>query len=63
MPEHYTLRSDLLIRPRQEGDRVIFVIKDPVTGRFFQLREPEHFLVTQMDGWTTVEEAEARFGT
>ena len=60
MPEHYTLRSDLLIRPRQEGDRVTFVIKDPVTGRFFQLREPEHFLVTQMDGWTTVEEAEAR---
>ena len=61
MPERYTLRSDLLIHPRQEGDCTVYVVKDPYAGRFFQLREPEHFLVTQMNGKTTVEEAEARF--
>jgi len=61
MPDFYKLRSDLLIRPQEEGGRTVFVIKDPVTGRFFQLREPEHFLITQMDGVTSAADAESRF--
>jgi len=61
MPELFKLRSDLIIRSQEEGDRTVYVIKDPITGRFFKLREPEHFLISQMNGATSTEGAVANF--
>jgi multidrug resistance efflux pump len=50
------LRSDLVIS-RHDG---VVVVKDPVTGQFFRLREIEHFIASQLDGATALEEIRAR---
>src|SRR5687767_1759650 len=43
-----TRRPDLVIRPL--GDDGRYVVKDPRSGRFYQLGEQEHFLLLQLDG-------------
>lgn len=50
------LRSDLVIS-RHDG---LVVVKDPVAGKFFRLREVEHFIASQLDGATALEEVRAR---
>src|SRR3954465_54917 len=47
------LRTDLLISPQLFYGQLCFVIKDPVTPRYFRLQPVEHFLVTQFDGHRT----------
>jgi len=37
------LRNDLVISARMNGG-TIFVIKDPVTERYFRFKETEHFM-------------------
>jgi multidrug resistance efflux pump len=49
------LRSDLVIS-RQDG---VAVVKDPA-GRFFRLREVEHFVASQLDGSTPLGEVRTR---
>jgi putative peptide zinc metalloprotease protein len=63
MPEYFKLRPDIIASPQDAGGQTVYIIKDPATGRFFKLREPEYFLITRMDGMTTVEGAEAAFST
>jgi len=57
-------RSDLLIRPVDNGDR--YVVKDPRSGAYFQLGEQEYFLLSQLDGERTPRDVcrafEKRFG-
>ncbi|HXJ60078.1 MAG TPA: PqqD family protein, partial [Verrucomicrobiae bacterium] len=53
-------RSDLLVSPHQATEDRAFVIKDPVTGRFFRLREIEHFIARQLDGTISLEELQCR---
>src|SRR5271170_3271677 len=48
-----TLRADLLISPQLFYGQLCFVIKDPVTLRYFRLQPVEHFLITQFDGKRT----------
>ena len=52
--------------PHSTAQESSVVIKDPVNGRFFRLREAEHFIAQQLDGTATVEEVsrrvEERFG-
>src|SRR5262245_40018373 len=52
MPDPTTLlptcRADLIIRPLGEDGR--FVVKDPLTGEFFQIGESEQFLLERFDG-------------
>ena len=45
------IRDDLVIREvtGKDGSKN-FVIKDPITGLFFQVREPEYFIITSFDG-------------
>src|SRR5437773_2733723 len=58
--EEPKLRSDLRLS-RQGGERqVTFVVKDPVDSRFFQLKEEEHFIATQLDGQTPLETVRQR---
>ncbi|HVK07439.1 MAG TPA: HlyD family efflux transporter periplasmic adaptor subunit [Gemmataceae bacterium] len=58
-------RSDLLIRPVDNGDR--YVVKDPRSGKYFQIGTQEHFLLSQLDGERTPREVcqafEKRFGS
>jgi len=49
------LRSDLVIAPVEEEGRSYFVIKDPASNRYFQVKPLEHFLITQFDGRTSLE--------
>ncbi|MFC1475659.1 HlyD family efflux transporter periplasmic adaptor subunit [Candidatus Zixiibacteriota bacterium] len=61
MPEYFKLRPDLVIRPQDIGGQLTYIVKDPATGRFFKLREPEYFLISRMDGHTAVDAAVAAF--
>lgn len=47
------LRADLRISPQLFYGQLCFVVKDPVTLRYFRLQPVEHFLVTQFDGQRT----------
>lgn len=51
------LRTDLVVRAEADGEQTVYVIKDPLTGRFFRLRGPEYYLLSRADGATTAEEA------
>jgi len=61
------LRTDLTVREQQTPDGRSFVVKEPVSGNFFRLREAEHFVARQLDGETPIEvvrrRAERRFAT
>ena len=46
------LRSDLVISRQDGAEGTAFVIKDPVTERFFRFKETEHFIAQQFDGAT-----------
>ncbi|MFQ5657068.1 MAG: efflux RND transporter periplasmic adaptor subunit [Candidatus Methylomirabilales bacterium] len=67
IPGHLKLRSGLVISQQAEEGQPVYVIKDPTTGRFFRLREPEYFIAQQLDGATPLEvvsqRVEERFGT
>src|SRR5437762_4005316 len=60
-------RNDLLVSQHEATEEKAFVVKDPATGRFFRLREIEHFLASQLDGTISLQElqhrAEERFGS
>ena len=61
------MRADLVVSPQGPQQESAVVIKDPANGRFFRLKEAEHFIAQQLDGTTTLEEVcrriEERFGT
>src|SRR5437762_4496652 len=55
------LRKGLVISRQDGSDATIFVIKDPVTERYFRFKETEHFIAQQFDGATSPETARKRF--
>ncbi len=61
-----TLRRDLVFSRQETGDGVVFVVKEPRSGRFFRIGEVEHFIARQLDGATPLDtvgqRAEERFG-
>ncbi|MFZ1684719.1 MAG: HlyD family efflux transporter periplasmic adaptor subunit [Candidatus Zixiibacteriota bacterium] len=66
MPDFARMRSDLVVSPLEQDGQQLFTIKDPVTGNYFRLREPEYWLVTQLDGTRSPEDLasgfQAKFG-
>ena len=60
-------REDLVASEVKEGGRTYYVVKDPVTRRFFRFGEREYFIVKSLDGRTPVEEIaacyNAKFGS
>ncbi|UCD16596.1 MAG: efflux RND transporter periplasmic adaptor subunit [Candidatus Zixiibacteriota bacterium] len=51
MPERLPkIRDDLVIREVRKADGLHYVIKDPITGAFFEVREPEYFIIRNFDG-------------
>ena len=55
------LRSDLVISRQDGSNGTIFVIKDPVTERYFRFKETEHFIAQQFDGATSPDTVRQRF--
>ena len=61
MPKYARLRSDLVSSQAVVDGVTVYNIKDPITGNYFRLREPEFWLIHQLDGITSCEEIAKRF--
>ncbi len=61
MSQFAKLRSDLISAPTVVDGQTCYHIKDPITGSYFQLREPEFWLINRLDGKTSPEEIAAGF--
>ena len=55
------LRQDLSITRQKYEGRTYYVVKDPVTLRYFRFKEQERFLLDFLDGRHTLEEAQKAF--
>jgi putative peptide zinc metalloprotease protein len=55
------LRTDLVSSPSEVDGSTVYTVKDPIGGKYFRLREPEHWLIHQFDGQSTPEEIAERF--
>lgn len=55
------IRPDLSITPQRYEGRSYYVIKDPVSLRYYRFKEQEHFLLGLMDGKHTLDEAQKLF--
>jgi putative peptide zinc metalloprotease protein len=56
-------RSDLNIVPQRYEGRTYYVVKDPVSLRYYRFKEQEHFLLKLMDGTCTLDQAQKSFET
>ena len=59
--EYPKFRDDLVISEVKQADQIYFVIKDPITNKFFRFKHPEYFIARQLDGQTPLEEIRQRF--
>jgi putative peptide zinc metalloprotease protein len=55
------LRADLTITPQRFEGRTHYVVKDPVSLRYFRFREREHFLLRLLDGRRSLEAIRQEF--
>ena len=62
MEKSYPKFRDDLIISRQEFEKTIyFIIKDPITNKFFRVKELEYFIAKRLDGKTSPEEITQSF--
>ena len=55
------LRTDLSIQPQKYEGRTYFVVKDPISMRYYRFKEQEHYLLQFMDGSHTLDEAQKEY--
>lgn len=55
------LRKDLSIQPQKYEGRTYYVVKDPVSMRYYRFKEQEHFLINYMDGGHTLDDAQKEY--
>jgi putative peptide zinc metalloprotease protein len=55
------LRHDLAIEAQKYEGRTFYVLKDPVSLRYYRLKDNEHFLLQFLDGERTLEEAQKAY--
>jgi putative peptide zinc metalloprotease protein len=55
------LRSDLDVTPQKYEGRTFFVVKDPISLRYYRFKDQEHFLLEYMDGRHTLDDAQKAF--
>src|SRR5205807_4701775 len=55
------LRGDLAIDPQKFEGRTYFVVKDPVSLRYYRFKEQEQYLLGFMDGSRTLDEAQKEY--
>jgi len=58
-PDLPKLRSDLRQSRQERPEGAVFVLKDPMTGRYFRFGEGEQFIAQQLDGATSMTNAVA----
>jgi putative peptide zinc metalloprotease protein len=54
------LRRDLKVSEQQTASGTSFVVKDPVSRRFYRLGDAEHFIAAQFDGVTPLDTIQRR---
>src|SRR5438309_2385538 len=55
------VRPDLNIAPQRYEGRTYYVVKDPVSLRYYRFKEQEHFLIDLMDGEHTLDDAQKEY--
>src|SRR5271165_2961059 len=55
------LRPDLTITPQKYEGRTYYIVKDPVSLRYYRFKDQEHFLLQLMDGTHTLDDAQKQF--
>jgi putative peptide zinc metalloprotease protein len=55
------LRADLVIERQKYEGRTCYVVKDPVSLRYYRFKEREHFLIERMDGRHTLDDAQKEY--
>src|SRR5438309_9779330 len=55
------IRKDLSIAPQKYEGRTYYVVKDPVSLRYYRFKEQEYFLLKLMDGTHTIDQAQKSF--
>ncbi len=55
------LRRDLTIEAQKYEGRTFFVLKDPVSLRYYRLKENEHYLLQYLNGTSTLEDAQKAY--
>src|SRR6266436_3351963 len=55
------IRRDLNIAPQKYEGRTYYVVKDPVSLRYYRFKEQEHFLIKLMDGDHTLDQAQKEY--
>jgi putative peptide zinc metalloprotease protein len=55
-PGNPRIRPDLVTSEVKQGGDVSYVVKDPVTQKFFRLKQHEYFIASRLDGRTSLEE-------
>ena len=61
MSDYAKLRDDLVVSPTVIEGETVYNIKDPIKGTYFRLREPEYWLISQLDGVTSYAQVADRF--
>ncbi|MDH4222241.1 MAG: efflux RND transporter periplasmic adaptor subunit [candidate division Zixibacteria bacterium] len=63
--EYPKFREDLIISQQEYEGKTYYVIKDPLTNKFFRIKEPEYFITRNLNGQKTnreiIEEFEKKF--
>jgi putative peptide zinc metalloprotease protein len=55
------LRRDLVVEAHKYEGKTFYVLKDPVSLRYYRLKENEHFLLQYLDGTRTLENAQEAY--
>jgi putative peptide zinc metalloprotease protein len=55
------IRADLGIEAQRYEGRTYYVVKDPVSMRYYRLKDHEYFLVRYMDGKNTLDDAQKAY--
>jgi putative peptide zinc metalloprotease protein len=55
------IRTDLDIAPQKYEGKTYYVVKDPVSLRYYRFEEQEHFIIRMMNGTATLDETQKEF--
>jgi putative peptide zinc metalloprotease protein len=55
------LRRDVIVDAHKYEGRTYYILKDPVSLRYYRLKENEHFLLQYLDGERTLEDAQKAY--
>jgi putative peptide zinc metalloprotease protein len=55
------LRQDVIVDAHKYEGKTFYILKDPVSLRYYRLKENEHFLLQYLDGQRTLEDAQKAY--